>query len=54
LPLLLIRLVAAGGLLHIISEYGFEIIICEGPSMHPTIFPQGDIILVSDITTSRA
>jgi signal peptidase I len=31
---------------HLISDHGFQFIVCEGPSMYPTIRPQGEIILV--------
>jgi signal peptidase I len=31
---------------HLISDYGFQFTICEGPSMLPTIRSQGEIILV--------
>mmetsp|Transcript_9027 Transcript_9027/g.11366 ORF Transcript_9027/g.11366 Transcript_9027/m.11366 type:complete len:396 (-) Transcript_9027:109-1296(-) len=46
LSLLASRIVTAFGLLHLLSEYGFEMTKCEGPSMLPTIKSSGDIILV--------
>jgi signal peptidase I len=45
-PSLLTRLLTAFGLMHIVSEYGVELTLCEGPSMLPTIRPMGEIILV--------
>ena len=40
------RLACAFGIVYVISEYGVELTICEGPSMVPTIRPQGEIVLL--------
>lgn len=44
------RLLAAYGLVHVTSEYGFELTLCEGPSMLPTIRSSGEIIFVDRLT----
>lgn len=44
------RLVAAFGMVHVVSEYGIELTLCEGPSMLPTIHPSGEIIMVDRFT----
>lgn len=46
IPTLMGRLLAASAAIHVVSEYGFELTLCEGPSMLPTIHPHGEIILV--------
>ena len=46
LPSMVTRLAAALGMIHIVSEYGIQLVLCEGPSMMPTIQPRGEIILV--------
>lgn len=50
IPSVLTRLATALGIIHIISEYGFQLVLCEGPSMMPTIQPRGEIILVDKCT----
>ena len=37
LPVLIPRIITFFATLHIVSEYGFQTINCEGPSMEPTI-----------------
>jgi signal peptidase I len=49
-PSLMGRLLSAFGIVHIVSEYGFELTLCEGPSMLPTIRSSGEIILVDRLT----
>ena len=49
-PALAGRLLTALGLTHIVSEYGVELTLCEGPSMLPTIQSKGEIILVDRLT----
>mmetsp|Transcript_22078 Transcript_22078/g.54551 ORF Transcript_22078/g.54551 Transcript_22078/m.54551 type:complete len:364 (-) Transcript_22078:2306-3397(-) len=44
------RIIYAFGLVYFISEYGFELTICEGPSMLPTIRPLGEIVLLDRFT----
>lgn len=44
------RLVCAFGLVYVITEYGLELTICEGPSMLPTIRPRGEIVLLDRFT----
>ena len=44
------RIIYAFGLVYIFSEYGFELTICEGPSMLPTIRPRGEIVLLDRFT----
>jgi signal peptidase I len=50
IPSLCARLLAAFGMAHVVSEYGVELTLCEGPSMLPTIRPSGEIILVDRCT----
>ena len=47
LPSMVTRLAAALGMIHIVSEYGIQLVLCEGPSMMPTIQPRGEIILTN-------
>jgi signal peptidase I len=44
------RLICAFGLVYVITEYGVELTICEGPSMLPTIRPRGEIVLLDRFT----
>jgi signal peptidase I len=44
--ILLSRLAAAFGIHHIFSTYCVDFLVCEGPSMLPTIRQKGDIILI--------
>jgi signal peptidase I len=50
LPSMLSRLAAALGIIHIVHEYGLQPVLCEGPSMLPTIQSKGEIILVDKCT----
>lgn len=47
---MLTRLLSAFGIVHVVSEYGAELTLCDGPSMLPTIRPAGEIILVDRLT----
>jgi len=44
------RIMALFGVAYSVSEYGFELTLCEGPSMLPTIKSSGEIILVDRIS----
>lgn len=44
------RILAAFGILHVITEYGIDLTRCEGPSMMPTIKPHGEIIIIEKIS----
>lgn len=44
------RILAAFGILHVITEYGIDLTRCEGPSMMPTIKPRGEIIVIEKIS----
>lgn len=44
------RIITSFGILHLLSEYCFEMTKCEGPSMMPTIQPNGEIILIEKIS----
>jgi len=44
------RIMAFSGIAYSVSEYGFELTLCEGPSMLPTIKSSGEIILVDRIS----
>jgi signal peptidase I len=44
------RLACAFGLVYVVSEYGLELTICEGPSMLPTIRQRGEIVLLDRLT----
>jgi signal peptidase I len=44
------RLICAFGLVYVITEYGVELTICEGPSMLPTIRARGEIVLLDRFT----
>ncbi len=50
ISLLLSRIVAAFGILHVVTEYGVDLTRCEGPSMMPTVRPVGEIIVIEKIT----
>ena len=50
LAILASRIIAGFGVLHIVSQFCFEMTQCEGPSMLPTINPFGEIILIEKIT----
>jgi signal peptidase I len=50
IPFMISCLAAALGIIHIIHEYGFQPVLCEGPSMLPTIQSKGEIILVDKCT----
>lgn len=40
------RVALAWGMIHILTEYGVDITLCEGPSMMPTIHECGEMLLV--------
>jgi len=44
------RLACAFGFVYVTTEYVTELTICEGPSMLPTIRPQGEIVLLDRLT----
>jgi signal peptidase I len=44
------RILAAFGILHVITEYGIDLTRCEGPSMMPTIKPHGEIIIIEKVS----
>lgn len=44
------RILAAFGILHVVTEYCFDLTRCEGPSMMPTIKPSGEIIVMEKFT----
>eukprot|EP00980_Cylindrotheca_fusiformis_P019332 scaffold6638_cov127-Cylindrotheca_fusiformis.AAC.16 len=44
------RLVCAFGMVYVLTEYGVELTICEGPSMIPTIRPRGEIVVLDRFT----
>jgi inner membrane protease subunit 1 len=50
LTLHLWRLACAFGMVYVTTEYGFELTICEGPSMLPTINSYGEIIMIDRLT----
>jgi signal peptidase I len=50
LPSMFVRLLSAFGMAHVVTEYGADLTLCSGPSMLPTLFPQGEIILVDRLT----
>lgn len=45
-----VRLLSAFGMAHIVTEYGADLTLCSGPSMMPTLRPEGEIILVDRLT----
>jgi len=47
------RFVLAVGMVHCFTEYVAEITLCEGPSMHPTLKPSGEIVLIDKFTLNR-
>jgi signal peptidase I len=44
------RLVCAFGFVYVVTEYGIELTICEGPSMMPTIQPRAEIVVMDRCT----
>lgn len=44
------RLACAFGFVYVITEYGIELTICEGPSMMPTIQPRAEIVVMDRCT----
>lgn len=44
------RIICAFGIVYFFAEYGFELTICEGPSMLPTIKSLGEIVLLDRFT----
>ena len=53
IPILLPRLIAFAGTLHLTSEYGFKTFQCEGPSMEPTIIDGSYTSVVIDRWSHR-
>ena len=47
---LMYRLIVAYGGIYCISEYGFQLTNCNGPSMLPTMNPIGEIIFIDRLT----
>jgi signal peptidase I len=50
LSILVSRVLAAFGILHVVTEYGVDLTRCEGPSMMPTIKALGEIIVIEKTT----
>ena len=50
MTILVSRVLAAFGILHVVTEYGVDMTRCEGPSMMPTIKSLGEIIVIEKIT----
>lgn len=48
--ILIYRLIVAYGGIYCISEYGFQLTNCNGPSMLPTMNPIGEIVLIDRLT----
>ncbi len=44
------RLAMSLGIVYIVTEYGIEWTVCEGPSMMPTVKPRGEIVLIDRLT----
>ena len=44
------RLAMSLGIVYVVTEYGIEWTVCEGPSMMPTIKPRGEIVLIDRFT----
>jgi signal peptidase I len=44
------RLVFAFGIVYVVTEFGLELTMCEGPSMLPTILHRGEIVLLDRAT----
>jgi signal peptidase I len=38
------------GIVYVVTEYGIEWTVCEGPSMMPTIKPRGEIVIIDRFT----
>lgn len=38
------------GIVYVVTEYGIEWTVCEGPSMMPTIKPRGEIVVIDRFT----
>ena len=53
LPTMIGRLLVTMASLHVISRHVVDPVLCEGPSMLPTVYPQGEIILVDRWTPRR-
>jgi signal peptidase I len=43
---LLFRMALAASSVHVVTEHGGTVIMCEGPSMDPTLHPYGEMVLV--------
>lgn len=44
------RLAMCMGIVYVVTEYGIEWTVCEGPSMMPTIKPSGEIVVIDLFT----
>lgn len=44
------RLTLSLGIVYVVTEYGIEWTVCEGPSMMPTIKPRGEIVVIDRLT----
>ena len=44
------RLAMSLGIVYVVTEYGIEWTVCEGPSMMPTIKPRGEIVIIDRLT----
>eukprot|EP00743_Colponemidia_sp_Colp-15_P009129 GILK01009959.1.p1 GENE.GILK01009959.1~~GILK01009959.1.p1 ORF type:complete len:167 (-),score=13.55 GILK01009959.1:126-626(-) len=42
--------IQCGAVIHLVHEYGFQVTMCLGPSMLPTLNLAGDIVLVDKLT----
>jgi signal peptidase I len=45
------RIAMAWGMVHVLTEYGVDITLCDGPSMMPTIQPSGEMLLLEKFST---
>lgn len=47
------RVALAWGMIHVVTEYGVDVTLCEGPSMMPTIHEYGEMLLVDKFCWQR-
>jgi signal peptidase I len=45
------RIAMAWGMIHVVTEYGVDVTLCDGPSMTPTIQPSGEMLLMERVST---
>jgi signal peptidase I len=45
------RIALAWGMIHVVTEYGVDVTLCDGPSMMPTIQPSGEMLLMEKMST---